>query len=83
MLIETYSNFLVNVNGRGLLLGLKAIDSQTAFKIAKEMIQKGVLVFPAYGDTETLMIEPSLVITEKQIQKIIKELSIICSEMVS
>ena len=77
-----YSDVLADVKGKGLLLGLKTFDSQTALKISQEMIKKGILIFQAYGDPETLMIEPPLVISEKQIKKVIKELNDVCNEMV-
>jgi putrescine aminotransferase len=80
-LVHTYDTLFERVSGKGLLIGLKTTDRQTAFTICKHMIQRGVLVFPSYGDSTTIMIEPPLVISSDQIQKVINTLQDVCHKM--
>lgn len=80
-LIETYTNLFKSMSGKGLLYGLKTHDAQTALAITKNLIQEEILVLPSYGDPETIMIEPPLVISDEQIKKIIKALHNVCKKM--
>ncbi len=71
---KIYSDYITEVTGKGLLLGVRFASSKIAFQIIKNMIDAGVLVLPCYGDSSMMMIEPSLVITEEEIQTIITQL---------
>lgn len=83
IIVGKYPSILKKVSGKGLLFGVKTVDSATSFKISKEIIKRGVLMFQAYGNPETIMIEPPIVIAMEQIQKVIKELDNVCCEMVN
>ncbi len=69
-----YPEIISKVSGKGLLLGLQVRNTLIAFRIAREMIKNGILIFPAFADNRTLMIEPPLIISDKQVQVIIKNL---------
>ena len=77
----TYPEFIEGVSGQGLLFGLTVSDPQTALLFSKSMIENGVLAFPLYGDTKTIMIEPTFVISDEQIKKIINVIDVICNKM--
>jgi len=81
--IETSEGLLKKVDGKGMLYGVKTNSAQTTLMIVKEMIQQGILVFPSYLDAETIIIEPSLVISNEQIKKVIKVLDDVCKKMVA
>jgi putrescine aminotransferase len=76
-----YEDLIINIKGRGLLIGIRIVNSRIALQIIKEMIASGILVFQAYADNETIMVEPPLVISNNQIRKIISTLDEICQNI--
>jgi putrescine aminotransferase len=69
-----YPSLVNRVSGRGFLAGLRFPSSQISHGVCREMISRHVLVFQAYGDPSTVMIEPPLVISREQIQKMLDAL---------
>ena len=76
-----YEDLIINIKGKGLLIGIRIVNSRIALQIIKEMIASGILVFQAYADNETIMVEPPLVISNNQIRKIISTLDEICQNI--
>jgi putrescine aminotransferase len=66
-----YPSVLRDVRGLGLLLGIETANGQKSFDLAKEMVKRGVLMMPAYGNPAVLMVEPPLVITFEQIKALL------------
>jgi putrescine aminotransferase len=71
-LAEEFPDVISKVSGLGLLIGVEIVQSQQAIKLSKELAKDGILAFPAFGRTSVLMIEPPLIITYPQIEKVIK-----------
>jgi len=80
-LVIKFPALLKDVEGLGLLLGLKTDSPQNAIEIAQRMISQGVILFPAYGDPSVLMIEPPLIITYEQMQIILQSLYKACNTL--
>lgn len=80
--IEKYPTILKAVSGLGLLIGVETSHHQKALGLAKEMIRHNVLTAPAFGNPFVLMIEPPLVISFEQIQKILESFEAACKELV-
>jgi acetylornithine/succinyldiaminopimelate/putrescine aminotransferase len=80
-LVKKYPTILKATNGLGLLLDLQTIQPQIALSLAKEMIRQDVLVFPAFGNSSALMIEPPLVISVDQIQYVLKAFEKSCENL--
>ena len=81
--VEKYPDIVKDVKGKGLLLGLEIVSSKKAFELSKEMISKGVIVLPAFGDPSVIMIEPPIVISFEQIQIVLEAFDIACKRICS
>ena len=76
-----FPRIVTKVTGIGLLLGIQAADDRKAFELSKEMINQGILMLQAYGNSTVLMIEPPLVISENQINQVLNAFDTACSKM--
>ena len=63
------------------ILDLLMANPQQAFGLAKKMIQYGILIVTAFGDASTLMFEPPLVITKKQLKTVAETFDKVCKEL--
>ncbi len=79
-LMEEYPRLLKRVSGMGLLIGLQAADDVTAFELSREAIARGVLIFQAFSNRSVLMMEPPLVITGDQIDRVLSALEGACKK---
>ena len=70
-----HTELIKDVSGLGFLLGIELNPPYKALGLAREMIQRGVLALPAYGNPSVLMIEPPLVISSGQIDAVIHALA--------
>ena len=76
-----FPELVTNVSGLGLLISLRVSDRRNAYLLSKALIQRGVLVLQAGGESSVLMIEPPLVISEVQIQRVLNALEEACEQM--
>jgi putrescine aminotransferase len=72
---ERFSSLALRMSGRGFLIGLQCPSSQFAHELCRKMISKRVLVFQAFGNPSTVMIEPPLVISTDQIRMMLDALT--------
>lgn len=79
--ISKYPTIIKNVNGIGLLIGVESFSSTKTLYLSKDLINQGVLAVPAFGNQSVLMIEPPIIISNDQIQKIIDALNISCKKI--
>jgi len=61
------SDFLVDVRGLGLLIGMEFIDSEFGYAIAAGLFKRGILVAGTLLNSKTIRIEPALNISRKSI----------------
>ncbi len=73
-LVEEYPALFRRVSGRGLLVGLQALNANLAFKMVQGCIQRGVLFMTSFLDRSRIIIEPPLCIAKRQIDKVIEAL---------
>ncbi len=76
--ISEYPNILQSVEGLGLLIGIEAKSGKIALELAKEMIQQGIIMVPAFGNSSILMVEPPLVISFQQIRTVLDSFATAC-----
>jgi len=81
--VKKYPDVLENVKGKGLLLGLNVVSPQKAFELSKEMISKGVIAVPAFGNASVIMIEPPIIISFEQIQTVFQTFDMACKRLSS
>ncbi|MHC1581315.1 acetylornithine transaminase [Methanopyrus sp.] len=65
-LLSEAEDHVVEVRGRGLMIGVEVGDGDRAEEIAREMVDRGVLVNVTSGDVIRLV--PPLVITEEELE---------------
>ena len=80
-IICNFPDLIKSFRGMGFLYGIEVMNSNYAFEIVKEMIKHGVIVLPAYGNSSIIMLEPPIVITDEQINKVIETFNIACNKL--
>eukprot|EP00727_Mastigamoeba_balamuthi_P008179 m51a1_g3982 putative putrescine aminotransferase (502) ;mRNA; f:457554-459442 len=70
-LSSRHSDILRGVTGRGLLLAMHFADSATGYKVASALFRRGVLVSGTLNSSQSIRIEPPLVITQQQMERVI------------
>jgi putrescine aminotransferase len=73
-LVEECPTVFRKVAGRGLLVGLHALNASLAFKVIQSCIRRGVLLMTSYLDRSRIIIEPPLCITKSQIDVVAEAL---------
>lgn len=80
-LIDEYPDYLSDVRGRGLLIGLEFTSKELREAVQVELFHRGVLVAATMNANRTIRIEPPLIITESQINLMIDTLESILVEL--
>ncbi|MEJ2704094.1 MAG: aminotransferase class III-fold pyridoxal phosphate-dependent enzyme [Sedimentisphaerales bacterium] len=78
---EQYPAILRSANGLGLLIGIETQSGKIALELARKMIQRGVLMVPAFGNSSVLMVEPPLVISFEQVRAVVDAFAQACAEL--
>ncbi|MBX9686667.1 MAG: aminotransferase class III-fold pyridoxal phosphate-dependent enzyme [Candidatus Obscuribacterales bacterium] len=78
---ENYSQYIGDVRGRGLLIGLEFQSKEIREAVQEELFYRGVLVAGTMNSNCTIRIEPPLIITESQINLMVDTLEGILAEM--
>ena len=76
--ISEYPNILHSAEGLGLLIGIETKSGKIALELAKEMIRRGIIMVPAFGNSSVLMVEPPLVISLQQIRAVVDSFAAAC-----
>lgn len=82
--LETkYPQFIADVRGKGLLIGLEFQTKEIREAVQAELFHRGVLVAGTMNSNRTIRIEPPLIITESQINFMITTVESIFADMAS
>lgn len=76
-----YPDVLRGVNGMGFLAGVEIADPLKCSALARELIRRGVLVLPAFGNRCVLMVEPPIVISPEQIRAVVDAMRDACESL--
>jgi acetylornithine/succinyldiaminopimelate/putrescine aminotransferase len=79
--VAEYPGILRSADGLGLLIGIHTQGAKVAFELAREMIQQGVLVVPAFGNSSVLVVEPPLVISFQQVRMVADAFAEACTKV--
>jgi acetylornithine/succinyldiaminopimelate/putrescine aminotransferase len=74
-LAEEFPSLLLGVNGAGLLLALKTPSADTAKKLCQACLRHGLLVAPGKVAKDTVVVRPSLLITEDEAGELVAALT--------
>lgn len=78
---EKYPQFIADVRGVGLLIGLEFGTQEIRIGVQNELFHRGVLVAGTMNANRTIRIEPPLIITESQINLMVSTVEGILAEM--
>lgn len=73
-LAARYPRVLIDVRGKGLMIGLEFTDNETGYAVAKGLFARGVLVAGTYINSKTIRIEPPLAISREQMDAVLERL---------
>lgn len=76
-----HPELLKRAEGLGLLIGLETAHAGIATALTRELIRRGVLAVPAFGNACFVMFEPPLVISVKQIRQVIEAIENSCEKL--
>ncbi|MDR3614541.1 MAG: aminotransferase class III-fold pyridoxal phosphate-dependent enzyme [Candidatus Obscuribacterales bacterium] len=78
---DLFPQYVADVRGRGLLIGLEFQTKEVREQVQVELFHRGVLVAATMNANRTVRIEPPLIITEAQVLLMIETLSGILQEL--
>ncbi|MEZ7890529.1 MAG: aminotransferase class III-fold pyridoxal phosphate-dependent enzyme [Candidatus Wallbacteria bacterium] len=71
---KDFEEFLIEVRGLGLLIGMEFIDSEFGYAVAAGLFKRGILVAGTLLNSKTIRIEPALNIPKKAIDDFLSAL---------
>ena len=69
-----YADVVIDVRGKGLLIGVEFGDTQFGYAVAAGLFRRGVLVAGTLLNAKTIRIEPALFIPKKEIDEVLDRL---------
>jgi len=69
-----YADVVVEVRGRGLLIGIEFVSTDFGYSVASGLFRRGVLVAGTLLNAKTIRIEPALSIGRKDIDEVLSRL---------
>ncbi|GAC1572039.1 MAG: putrescine aminotransferase [Candidatus Elarobacter sp.] len=60
------ADLVVDVRGKGLLMGIEFVDDRTGFELGKQLLERGVLVSGTLVNARVVRFEPPLTLTDEQ-----------------
>lgn len=78
---EKYPEYLLDVRGKGLLIGLEFATQELRAGVQNELFYRGVLVAGTMNSFRTVRIEPPLIITRRQVDFMIRTLEGILKDL--
>jgi putrescine aminotransferase len=73
-LVAEYPDILVDVRGKGLLIGLEFRSNEIGYRVAKELFRRRILVSGTLNNARVIRIEPPAIITEEEIGRVLAAL---------
>ncbi len=72
--VVQYPQIFDRVTGKGLLIGMHFNDAEIGYKVAAGLFKRGVLVAGTLTSSQTVRIEPPLVVTKEQMDMLLERL---------
>ena len=73
-LMSKYNNICQEGRGRGLMIGMEFTSNEAGYEVAKGLFENGVLVAGTLINAKTVRIEPPLVITKAELDRVLEVL---------
>lgn len=68
--VRDREDVVVDVRGKGLLIGIEFIDDRTGFEVGKLLLERGILVSGTLVNARVVRIEPPLTIAEADVDRV-------------
>ncbi|HCR71937.1 MAG TPA: putrescine aminotransferase [Anaerolineae bacterium] len=72
--VVQYPHIFERVTGKGLLIGMHFKNPEIGYKVSAGLFKRGVLVAGTLTSAQTIRIEPPLIVTKEQINKMLERL---------
>lgn len=69
-----YSDVIIEVRGKGLLIGVEFVDTEFGYAVASGLFRRGVLTSGTLLNAKTIRIEPALFIPRREIDQVMERL---------
>jgi putrescine aminotransferase len=74
-LMSRYKSICKEGRGRGLMIGMEFNSNEVGYEVAKGLFENGILVAGTLINAKTIRIEPPLVITKAELDKVLEALN--------
>jgi putrescine aminotransferase len=74
-LISKYHNICLEGRGRGLMIGMEFTSNEAGYEVAKGLFENGILVAGTLINAKTIRIEPPLIITKAELDRVLEALN--------
>jgi putrescine aminotransferase len=76
-LMSQYPDICQEGRGRGLMIGMEFTSNEAGYEVAKGLFENGVLVAGTLINAKTIRIEPPLIITKTELDRVLEVLKIV------
>jgi putrescine aminotransferase len=73
-LVSKYENICREARGRGLMIGMEFTSDDVGYEVAKGLFENGILVVGTLINAKTIRIEPPLVISRDELDRVLETL---------
>jgi putrescine aminotransferase len=80
-IIYKFPDLVKSLNCIGLLCGLELVDKKISASLVRKMIDKKVIVYQSFGNPFFIMIEPPLIISTEQIERVIEAFDLVLNDI--
>jgi putrescine aminotransferase len=80
-LMSQYPNICQEGRGRGLMIGMEFTTNGAGYEVAKGLFENGVLVAGTLINAKTIRIEPPLIITKAELDRVLEVLKIVFADV--
>ena len=67
-----YENICLETRGRGLMIGIEFTSDEAGFEVAKGLFDNGILVAGTLINAKTIRIEPPLIISRDELDRVLE-----------
>jgi putrescine aminotransferase len=75
--MSQYPDICQEGRGRGLMIGMEFTSNEAGYEVAKGLFENGVLVAGTLINAKTIRIEPPLIITKTELDRVLEVLKIV------
>ena len=78
---DDFPDIIRSISGLGILFGMEISDKKIAETVVRQMAENRILVYQSFGNPFVIMIEPPLIISVQQIEKVVEAFNLVLNEI--